>query len=372
MITNITGKITGIQYVPLLGEPLPGYDFAQFDVNSAATACVVLDGTYTFALSKWVSPKRTRSYPYERVYNTLHYSKKITVIPVVKDEGMEGDRDYIRWDTVSLMSLLDVFVIFAYYDIAEVNQRNKKKITHQQFNSKFVKTKIKEIEQCHSSALHWNLNELKTSFHRILGKAANAYRQIETQTGVQLHSHEGLEKFKDKISRDVADFMQFSRHKSEQAQKRESVTIQPKERLQSSTKATITIRNYLGGAYFLTADEIKLVDKHVILIESKHSKNALLPSIGDIKDGLLKMILFSNLTDVTVNGSTVKSTAMLVLTSPHIKNKICSKDCTKNCDTFFKYNKFSITQQKLIQTLFEEANRNNFIVEIRKSKWVVP
>jgi hypothetical protein len=41
--------------------------------------------------------------------------KKITVIPVVKDEGANGDRDYIQWDTVSLTSLLDIFVIFAYY-----------------------------------------------------------------------------------------------------------------------------------------------------------------------------------------------------------------------------------------------------------------
>ena len=106
MATNITGKITGIKYVPLLGVPLPEYAFAQFDVDSAQTACVVLDGKYTFALSKWVTPKRTRSYPFERVYNTLEHSKKITVIPVVKDEGMTGDRDYIQWDTVALTDVL--------------------------------------------------------------------------------------------------------------------------------------------------------------------------------------------------------------------------------------------------------------------------
>ena len=368
MITNVAGKITGIiEYVPLLGEPLPEYALDQFDVNNAPAACIVRDGKYLFALSKWVSPKRTRSYPFERVYNTLNHSTKITVIPVVKDEGICGDRDYIQWDTVSLMSLLNVFVIFAYYDAAAVNPRNRQKITQQRFNARFVNAKIKEIERCHSSALHWNLNELKTNFHQILRKAAHAYQKVEKQTGVQLHSRSGLENFRNKIGKDVENFTEFSRHKSEQAQKRESVTFQPKERLQSSTKSTITIRNYLGGAYFLTADEIRLIDKHVILIESKHSKNAMLPSIGDIKDGLLKMILFSNLTDVTVNGSAVKSTAMLVLTSPHIKSRIRSNDCTKNCDTFLKCNKFSVTQQ-LIKTLFEEANQNNFIVEIRKSK----
>jgi len=365
---SITGEITGIKYVPLLGEPLRECDFNQFDINDSPTACVVHDGKYTFALSKWVSPKRSRSYPFGRVYNTLEHSKKITVIPVVKDEGIRGDRDYIQWDTVSLMSLLDVFVIFAYYDAAEVNPRNEKKITRQQFNAQFVNAKIKEIEQYHSSALHWNLNELKTNFHSILDKAAKAYREIEKLTGVQLHSREGLERFKNKIGKDVADFMEFSRHKSAQAQKREMATMQPKERLQSATKATITIRNYLGGAYFLTVDEIKSVGKEITLIESKHSKNALLPSLEDIKDGLLKMILFGNLTNVTANGVAVKNTAMLVLTSPCIKGKIHSKDCTKNWNTFVKHNNLSVLQQGLIQTLFEEASRNNFVVAISNSQ----
>ena len=100
--------ITGIKYIPLLGVPLREYTFAQFDVNSAETACVVQDGNYTFALSKWVSPKRSRLYPFERIYNTLSHSKKITVIPVVKDECERGNCDYIQWDTVSLMSLLSL------------------------------------------------------------------------------------------------------------------------------------------------------------------------------------------------------------------------------------------------------------------------
>ena len=41
------------------------------------------------AVSRWISPKRTRSYPYERVYDTLAFDgKKVTIIPVVKDEGL--------------------------------------------------------------------------------------------------------------------------------------------------------------------------------------------------------------------------------------------------------------------------------------------
>jgi hypothetical protein len=164
---DITGKITGIKYKVSFAEILKTVDIGNFNINESPAFCLVKDKNNSFAVSKWVSPKRTRSYPYERVYNTLNSSKKITVIPIVKDEGAKGDRDFLQWDTVSLMSLLDVFVIFAYYEKAEINPRFENKITNQQFDNKYILSKIKEIEQYHSSALHWNLNELKNNLHQI-------------------------------------------------------------------------------------------------------------------------------------------------------------------------------------------------------------
>jgi hypothetical protein len=364
------GKITGIQYKPLLTESLTEIPFDEFDVNTVPTSCVVIDGNYSFAISRWVSPKRTRSYPYERVYNTLNHSKKITVIPVVKDEGANGDRDFIQWDTVSLMSLLDVFVIFAYYDKADVNNRNpnKLKITNQQFNNEFVKTKIRKIEQYHSSALHWNLNELKTKFHSIVDIAAEAYSKIESDTDIVLHNRDGLRKFKRKIGADVADFMQFSRNKAKQAQAREIATVQPKERLQTLTKATITIENYLGGQYFLTADEVKIIDDTVYIIESKHSKNSILPSIGDIKDGLLKMILFCNLSNVTVDSKPMICLPILALTSTRIQNIVIRfqyGDSELLDDTRFTVAKyFPRKEAALINQLLTGVMNNNFTVNI--------
>lgn len=96
---NITGKITGIKYKILLSEELKTILFENFDVNEMPSSCLLLDDNHTFAISKWVSPKRTRSYPFERVFNTLHVSKKIAIIPIVKDEGAKGDRDFIQWET---------------------------------------------------------------------------------------------------------------------------------------------------------------------------------------------------------------------------------------------------------------------------------
>jgi len=139
---NITAKITGIKYVPKLINNLDVFDFDNLNINELPANCLVKYGGFSFGLSKWVSPKRTRSYPYERVYNTLGTSKRITVIPIIKDEGIEGDRDFIQWDTVSLMSLLDVFVVFGYYNTAEKNKTRKNKITNQQFDNELVRHKI--------------------------------------------------------------------------------------------------------------------------------------------------------------------------------------------------------------------------------------
>jgi len=263
---NIKGKITGIKYKVVLTDDLKEVDVKNFNINVAPSACLIKDNKHTFAISKWVSPKRTRSYPFERVFNTLHISKKITVIPIVKDEGDKGDRDFIQWDTVSLMSLLDVFVIFAYYEKAD---KADQKITNQQFNNKYVLSKIKEIEQYHSSALHWNLHELNTNLHSIIDKVKTSYSKIEKLTGVKLHNPNGLDNFKEKIGKDVSLFMAFSRGKAEKAQSREFVTQQPKESLSTLTKAKITITNYLGGQYFLTVDEILLSKDKVSLIEGK-------------------------------------------------------------------------------------------------------
>ena len=362
---NIVGKITGIKYKVLLTEDLKEVEMKDFDINEMPSSSLLTDNKNSFAISKWVSPKRTRSYPFERVFNTLNISKKITVIPIVKDEGAKGDRDFIQWDTVSLMSLLDVFVIFAYYTKAE---KADLKITNQQFENKYVRSKIKEIEQYHSSALHWNLNELNTNLHNIVDKVKNSYANIEKTTGVKLHNANGLDNFKDKIGKDVSLFMAFSREKAEKAQSREFVTLQPKESLSTFSKAKVTITNYLGGQYFLTVDEILLTKDKVSLIEGKHSKNAILPSKGDIKDGLLKMILYCNLSEVTANGQKIKSEAVLCLTSSKLKGAISSSSTKKEITYFFDENNLSASQKVLIETVIAEANQNKFIVKVQFSK----
>jgi hypothetical protein len=361
---DIKGQITGIKYKLFLSEDLQIIEINKFNINNIPSFCLLKDGKMSYALSKWVSPKRTRSYPYERVYNTLNIAKKITVIPIIKDEGFDGDRDFLQWDTVSLMSLLDVFVIFAYYNKATKNSTFENKITDFQFDNKYVVSKIKEIEQYHSSALHWNLNELKTNLHNIVDKAKKNYAKIEKQTGVLLHNLAGIDNFKKKIGKDVSNFMEFSREKAKNAQAREMVTTQPKESLSTATKAKITITNYLGGQYFFTVDEVLVENNTVYLIESKHSKQTILPSKGDIKDGLLKMILYSNLCEVEVDGVKMKSKAVLKLTSEKLKGEITAESRASERGMFIAENNIKADLQVLISYLCNEANENGFELRI--------
>lgn len=365
---NIFAEIKEIKYKSFFDINFSEINLSVFNINTCPTYCILNTTKGKFAISKWVSPKRTRSYPFERIYNTLNFSKKITVIPIIKDEGEKGDRDFIQWDTISLMSLLDVYVILAYYDSAEINPRLESKITNQLFNNKFVISKIKEISNYHSSALHWNLNQIKTELFSIVDKTIKAYQKISKKTNIKMHNVNGIEKFKSNLLEDINNFMNDSRERSKKAQHREMQTIQPKESLSSLTKAKITIKNYLGGFYYLTIDEMKLDKKNIYLIESKHSKNELLPSISDIKDGLLKMILFSNLSSIFLNGIEYNKIPVLCLTSEKLVGIISSNDTKEKLMSFIIQNKFNDKLIILIKTIFKEAQINNFIVEIRNYK----
>ena len=363
---RIKGNITGVPYQALLGNVLPSIDFRNLDINSAPPTFWLNYGLMNgFAVSKWVSPKRTRSYPYERVYNTLSANKKITIIPIIKDEGSAGDRDFIQWDTISLMSLLDIFVIFAYYSDAERHPTRDNKITNQKLDDIFIKSKIAEIASYHSSALHWNLKELNAqNFHNLIESVKTSYNRIGSNLNISMHNVSGIDKFGNNITNDMNLFKQFSRDKAQQAQQREFVTVQPKELLSTATKAKITIKNYLGGEYFFTVDEVKLTDQQVYLIEAKHSNASILPSLSDIKDGLLKLVLYCNLENVTVDDVPMSSKAVLKLTSKHIIGGINNYSDQTQLNYFYQNNPSVFSKQNFISELFYEANQNNIMVVI--------
>jgi hypothetical protein len=347
---DLSAKIKGIKYKPFLCKDLAIFEFSELEKALASSASFILkiNKENKVAISWWVSAKRTRSYPYARVYDTLGFSgKKITIIPIVKDEGKEGDRDFLQWDTVSLMSLLGIYVIIAYYNEAEPSKRYKNKITKQRFDTNYLKEQIKNILSYQSDALHWNIAHIDNA-GQIGQKALEAYDKISKKLKVEMHSRQSAEKRIDELLKGKEEFMNLSRVLAEKAQRRERLTVQPKENL-SGTKAIITIQNYLGGLYYFTVDEVEVRSNNIFLIEGKHSKTNSLPSLEDIKDGLLKMILFTNLEDVKADGEKYKPIAVLKLT----------------VENHFNENQLSCSQKEILKLLREEARVNNFQVVIK-------
>lgn len=346
---DVSAEITGVNYSPFLCRELNLYSMKRLE-NALST-----DGTFILninkkgqiALSWWVSAKRTRSYPYARVYDSLGFQgKKVTIIPIVKDEGREGDRDFLQWDTISLMSLLGVYTIVSHYSNAERSSRYRHKITNQKFDITHLKKEINLLLSYQSDALHWNLAQIE-KVGDIGQRALDSYEKISKTVGVEMHSKGSAEKRINKLLKGKENFMALSRDLAKKAQDRESTTIQPKEKL-SGIKATLTIKNYLGGYYFFTCDEVDIDNKTVYLIEGKHSKQSSIPSLEDIKDGLMKMILFTNLEKVKIGSIEYTPMPILKLTSD------------------MKFSKESLRKSQVdrLRLLKKEAEENGFQVLI--------
>jgi len=314
-VINIHAFIRAIQYKPQMCRSLPVFSRTQFQeaLNTSTSFLLEWNNTTKYAISPWVSPKRTRSYPYARVYDTLgHQGKRITIIPVIKDEGIQGDRDFVQWDTIALMTLLNVHVILSYYSDAQKSSRYEGKITAQKFDFQQVLQQMSDLETFQSDAFHWNQLQVQ-NIENLLIKALDSHRDLSGRLGVRMHSEQTAYSRIKKISSANDAFMHSSRTAAEQAQAREIQTVQPKERVMGK-KAKITIKNYLGGEYFLTCDEFSIEGNELSLVECKHTKKNGLPAEEDIKDGIVKMILFSNLTDVKVSGLSYKPIPTLKLT----------------------------------------------------------
>jgi VWFA-related protein len=363
---DITGEVKKISYKPFAAATLREFSLEGLDVNRAPPSFVATGGASKIAVSRWVSPKRSRSYPYERLYNTLAHPKRAAVVPVFKDEGQSGDRDFLAWDTVSLLNLLEVYVVLGYYDSAAKSPRRADSLVEQKFNNDFVSAKLKELSWTNLSAFEWNLRELK-NLKQTVELAKAAYQKIAETTDVSLHEARGVENFERKLTGDIRQFLEFSRAKSQKAQRREVSTEQPKESLQTPTKSRITISDYLGGKYFFTVDETLLINDQLFLIESKHNQGGKFTAIGDIKDALVKMILYANLVDVKRAGKLLKARPVMRLTASQMQGAISSQSKPEEIAKFIERNRFDLKQTNLLQTLINEAKQNNFLLKVEQA-----
>jgi hypothetical protein len=374
-ILHFTGFIKGIKYRACLTEDLARISFADFNPNQSSTFGIIETDDTEIAYSRWVSPKRTRSYPFARIYNTYNSAKIITIIPVIKDEGKDGDLDKLQYSTISWMNLLNVYIVLGYYESAEKSRKKeqviKNKLTNQKFNSEFIKSQIKEIIEYKQSALHWNRSLFEERFTKIFRQALDSYIDISRRTNVEIHSHTGMEKYLRAIIGDFEEFKNISLKGSQNASRREAATSHQLEYLVDGMKATFCIENYLGGTYYLTPDEIFHVTESYIIQESKNSTQKALPSLSDIQDGLFKLILYSNMDSLRLNDCQVDFSVKLKLTGRNVKSQILLPCSVNQVKEFLRINAdiFGKKEKDILEKLLLETQRNERIeIEIRGNR----
>ena len=120
-ISNIIeGKIGNQSYQFKMDPNLQPMDFVEaMQLNKKRWKSKFLNKE-TVAISVWTTPKRTKTYPLARVYDTLSYDgTKITIIPVIVNYGKHGEPGKIQPNTVDWMTSIGVYLILGVYVDAE-------------------------------------------------------------------------------------------------------------------------------------------------------------------------------------------------------------------------------------------------------------
>jgi len=96
-----------------------------------------------------------------------------------------------------------------------------------------------------------------------------------------------------------------------------------------------------------------ILEDRVVLIEKKNSRDGVMPSEDDIKDGLLKLILFSNLKEVKTQRKTYDVRAGIGMTGDRFPTS-CSTRSEIPTDIKGMY-------QERLNDVFDEAEENDLI-----------
>jgi hypothetical protein len=347
-------------------KPLQVYQLEDI-VNGTAlkeTSFLLNLGTNTYAISRWKGPKRSRTYPYPLVYDTIPYKLKVALIPFVKDEGRDGDRDFLQWDTISLMTLLGVHVITTYYTGAKKSSKlaGRQKITDHRLDYPYIAQRLEELSNYPSDHIHWNRQEISDYLPHVIDKTLEHYPLIEQQTGVPLKSINRILRRKALLK----DFETASRRDAVRAQRRESQTMHRGERSTAGLKAIITIKNFLNGTYYFTVDEAILEGNTLFLIEKKHGEKGFTAST-DIKDGLLKLMLYRNIEEAVVEDRLYNTRPVLGLTSDSVTGYAHSLMQDSDLSDFIEQNNLPDFLVTKLLNLFEEANENGLIAYLVNS-----
>ena len=377
-VLRLRGIIRDIEYDPQVRtKPLEQFSLDGFDINVASPSGIIefADDT-SFGYSKWKGPKPSRTYPSAGIYRTYHLqTKRVTVIPVIKDEGNDTrNNERLGSMVLARMNLTSVYIILAWYEHAEPNlKRGGNRITNQLLNNDFVVEKMREIKRAQKSALHWNTMHFQRDFEYVFRQAVESYQRISNQYNIEMHSADNhlaiLEQYLIDGAFDLDAFARHSSERSSAAAKREAMTTHELEQLTDGDKAYIELVNLQGGIYHLTSDEVFWEDGRLVLQESKNTTKDKMPSLGDIQDGLFRNILFYSIDELYLDSQQIEFTTRLKLTGKIRGVLKLPDDGEAAIEPFADANNLTSVKRRLLRLLNQELAVNpGFSIEIASNK----
>lgn len=372
---HFTGTVKRIDYDPQLRTGLlPKLDFDTMDINDASPCgMLVFDEESMFPFCKWLSPKPSRSYGPARTYRTYHLSKMVTVIPVLKDEGGGSqNNDRMTFTTLSRMNLMNVHIALAWYESAQPHASRANCITDQRLNQPFVVGLLQEIKRYKLSAHHWNEMHFKRDYAQVYRRAVESYQEIGQRYDLVMHSAANHLRLLEQAMVDgrfsIDAFAERSLRRSFRSSRSEAATLHELEYLSDGRKASIELKNFLGGRYHLTADEVFWEGDRLILQESKNSKGRL-PSLDAVRDALFKNILFMSIGNLYLDGAEIPFETRVKLTGNLRGGLELPADDRRKITVFAEQNQLSQDQVQMLNLLQKEVLVNpGFTIEIAANK----
>lgn len=317
----IEGKVNKSKYVRKWKEKFKKSTLKTAQDGKVRKKNVFLYGEQDTIISVWTSPKRTKTNPLPRVYSSLiHNGLKITIIPVLKEEGEGGEQNLLHPNTIYWMTLLGVYVVVGFYEKAQVgkikrqasnaaqgkkSKQGKPKLAEQILELGMIEKQVCEIVTNQPNVELWNKKQIEL-IPSLLQASIQQYRHLGRMLGIplknksldrkELKNKKWLEDINEMFKDNARDekISQHSETKTEH--KHEDV---PKE---YGEKAKFNIEFGKDKNIHLTSDGVFVDEKikQITITEAKNTISKNFPSTSDMKDGMMKLMLFGK-TDFEIN-----------------------------------------------------------------------
>jgi hypothetical protein len=367
---HFDGIIKNVRYDPQLNDDLATYEFSEFEVNTVSPQGIIKLPQGLLNYSIWESPLQTKSYPFARIYNTcLPATMAITIVPVLKDNGIDGELEQIQYATLSWMNLANVYIVFAYFDKAVGTKKDGvHKLVKQKLNNEIVRSQIERLRWCLSSAIHWNRSQFGDSFKSVYKKAIRTYERISKSTKVKTHPRNVKLAHIDKMCEDCRRYEGISIDGLKSADIDKDRKLH-ENKYEEGKKSVFYLVDGHGGVYYATTKDVWRAwgtDIYVIQ-ETRHTSKSFLPSLHHIQDGLFRLIFFANIDTLYRNGHQVRFQPRLSLFGNAVNGTLFLPCKDKEFKAFIGKNRQALSNNE-IETLHKlrvEVEKNKrFVVEI--------